>query len=168
PMSAAKLSTRRRLNRLLVLTAAGIATAAVHWGCAKTVAPEAPKERYHVIPPDAAMPVYLKGTIKDLTVSSNTNGFPVSSFGLVTGLRNTGDSTAPGVVREWMIKEMSRHKIGSPSAGFENISPDAMLADPHVAIVAVVANIPPGARKGESVDVVVQALQNNNTTSLAN
>src|SRR5438445_607164 len=36
------------------------------------------------------------------------------------------------------------------------------------AALAVVANIPPGGRKDDAVDVVVQALPNNNTSSLAN
>src|SRR5947209_854860 len=43
-----------------------------------------------------------------------------------------------------------------------------MLADPRVAIVGVVANIPPGARRGDRIDVAVQAMPGNNTTSLAN
>ena len=161
-------STRTNIARRLAMMAACAVGITVLTGCPKPVAPEAPKDRYHTIPADPAMPVFLKGTIKDLTVSANTTPFPVTSYGLVTGLRGTGDSTAPGTVRDWMLKEMSRHKVGSAAFGYEGITPEQMLADPHVAIVTVVANIPPGARKGEQTDAIVQALPNNNTSSLAN
>lgn len=162
------VSTAAKLVRRWAVSAACLAGLTALTGCPKPVAPEKPKDRYHAIPFDPAMPVFLKGTIKDLTVSANTNPFPVSSYGLVTGLRNTGDSTSSATVRDWMLKEMSRHKVGSAAFGYEGITPEQMLSDPHVAIVSVVANIPPGARKGEQTDAIVQALPNNATSSLAN
>jgi hypothetical protein len=167
-MTPRTTASLRTIRRMLGVSAVCFAALATLTGCPKPITPDVPKERWHPIPADPSMPVFLKGTIKDLTVSANTGTFPVSSYGLVTGLRGTGDSTAPAVVREWMIKEMARHKFGSPSGEYQAISPETMLADPHVAIVSVVANIPPGARKGDQCDVIVQALPNNNTTSLAN
>jgi hypothetical protein len=136
-------------------------------GC-KPVQPPPPQETYPPRPVPAGTPKFLEPTLYYLVEASNTGHFPVTSYGLVTGLRGTGDTTAPSIVREWMRKEMARHGIGSAQLGSETITPDQMLADPHVAIVAVVANIPPGARKGDAVDVIVQAIPNNNTTSLAN
>jgi hypothetical protein len=135
-------------------------------GC-KPVQPPPPQEIYHPIPVPAGTPKFLEPTLYALVEASNTGGFPLSSYGLVTGLRGTGDTTAPATVREWMRKEMARHGIGSASMGSQ-MSPDQMLADSRVAIVAVMANIPPGARKDDRIDVVVQALPNNNTTSLSN
>jgi flagellar basal body P-ring protein FlgI len=149
----------------LTLCAAGLLALT---GCPKPEAPPTPKSRHPTVGPDTTLPVYLKGTVKDLTLVANTGVFPVSSYGLVTGLRGTGDSTAPSLVREWMLKEMTRHGLGRSSLGFENLTPEQLLTDPHVAIVSVVANIPPGARKGDQVDVIVEALPNNSTSSLAN
>ncbi len=162
------LATASKIARPLAMAMACAMGLATLTGCPKPVAPDAPRERYRAIPADPAMPVFLKGTIKDLTVSANTTPFPVSSYGLVTGLRGTGDSTSSATVRDWMLKEMSRHKVGSAAFGYEGITPEQMLADPHVAIVSVVTNIPPGARKGDQADAIVQALPSNNTSSLAN
>src|SRR5260221_4489802 len=109
-------------------------------GCPKAVAPAKIEPRYVTLGPDTKMPAYLKGTIKELTIVQNTGTFPVSSWGLVTELRRTGDTTAPTVVREWMIKEMQRHGFGMASKGYANVTTEQMLNDQTVAIVAVVGN----------------------------
>jgi hypothetical protein len=138
-------------------------------GCEKyQTKPPTPAPKYRSIPNDPTLPVFLRGTIKDLTVTGNTGDFPVSSWGLVVGLRGTGDSTCPSLVREWMIKTMMVHYVGSHLIGDDTITPDRMLSDPRCAVVAVAAYIPPGARKGDYIDAVVQCMPGNNTTSLAN
>src|SRR5258706_15321000 len=150
---------------IAALCAGGIAALT---GCPKAVAPAKPMVNYQTIGADPNLPPYLKGTIKEITIVQNIGTFPVSSWGLVTELRRTGDTTAPTIVREWMIKEMQRHGFGMASKGYANVTTEQMLNDTTVAIAAVVANIPPGARKGDYVDVSVQAMPGNNTTSLAN
>jgi hypothetical protein len=138
-------------------------------GCEKyqTKAPT-PAPKYRSIPNDPKLPVFLRGTIKDLTVAGNTGDFPVSSWGLVVGLRNTGDCTCPSLIRQWMIKQMQVHYVGSHLMGDDKITPDQMLSDPRCAVVAVAAYIPPGARKDDYIDAVVQCMPGNNTTSLSN
>ncbi len=50
---------------------------------------------------------------------------------------------------------------------YQNVSPDQMLRDKRVAIVAVEGRLPVGARSGQSFDVTVRSLQHNSTKSLA-
>jgi flagellar basal body P-ring protein FlgI len=168
PTTAAR-TPRRFFSRPLVRGALCAAALLGLAGCSAYQAkPPAPMTKYQPHPSDPTLPVFLKGTIRDLAIVGNIGNFPVSSWGLVVGLRGTGDSTCPSVVHEWMVKEMQVHLVGSHQAGFDNISPDEMLSDPHVAVVGVIAYIPPGARKGDYIDAIVQAMPGNNTTSLAN
>jgi Flagellar P-ring protein len=168
PSLPGRRATMQTIKRWIVAAAACAFGMTTLTGCPKPVDPPKAAIRYPVHPPPANMPAFLKGTIHELTIEQNTGDFPVNSYGLVTGLRGTGDSTAPAIVRDWMIKEMQRHGVSSAALGYGKLSPEQMLSDPSVAIVQVVANIPPGARKGDYVDVIVQALPNNNTSSLAN
>src|SRR5947209_1456390 len=158
--------TKRWVKRSLMPLAAALLGVA---GCsAYKTAPPAPPIKYVSHPADPNLPVFLKGTIQDLTIVGNTGNFPVTNWGLVVGLRGTGDSTCPTLVRDWMLKEMRVHYLGSASGSYGHITPEDMLNDPKVAIVGVLANIPPGARRGDYVDVTIQAMPGNNTTSLAN
>lgn len=171
PTTAAR-PPRRFSSRSPVRTALFAAAVTAFLGLAGCSAyqnkPAAPPPKYHVQPSDPNLPVVLKGTIRDLATVSSTGNFPVSSWGLIVGLRGTGDSTCPSIVHEWMVKQMMTHMVGSHTAGYDHISPEQMLADPHVAVVGVVAYLPPGARKGDYVDAFVQVMPGNTTTSLAN
>ena len=67
---------------------ASVALLTVADGCSKYVnPPAAPAQRYHTIPGDPNMPVYMKGSIHDLAETDNTGVFPVSNWGLIAGLR---------------------------------------------------------------------------------
>jgi hypothetical protein len=136
-------------------------------GCNTKVTPKVPPSRYQTLGLKT-VPPYLKDTIFERTDVTNTNALPVNSYGLVVNLRHSGDSKAPPPVRDFIIKEMYRHGIDSPRMpGYENITPEAILADPRTAIVMVGGYIPAGARRGQRVDVFVQALPGSNTASLA-
>jgi hypothetical protein len=114
------------------------------------------------------MPPIFKDTVMERTDVTNTGPLPVTSYGLVVNLRQSGDSRAPQPVREWMIKEMYRHGLGSLRVpGYRDLTPERVLADQRNAIVMVGAYLPPGARHGQRVDVVVQALPGSETASLA-
>ena len=112
------------------------------------------------------VPPFMKGTIWEKVDVGNTEPFQVSGYGLVVNLDNSGDSTAPTAVTQYMIKQMYAHGYGSKlSAGWEKQSPERVLNDKRVAIVQVVGLLPPGIRADQSFDVVVQALPNPNQTS---
>ena len=154
------------LNRPLLTILA--LSAALAGGCAKNDPPPPPKSPYVDIGPRKGIPAYLKDTVYERGDVSNTGPMPVTSYGLVVNLRYSGDSKAPLPVREWMVKEMYRHGLGSlRSPGYENVTPERVLADKRNAIVQVGAYVPPGARKGQRVDVFVQALPGSETASLA-
>lgn len=119
--------------------------------------------------PAKEVPEFLRGTIWEQVDIGNAGPMLVSGYGLVVGLNGTGDTRAPNVVREYMIKQMQKHGFGSTMIpGYEKLTPEQVLNDPlkRVAIVRVEGLIPPGARKGQLFDVQVTALENSNTTSL--
>lgn len=113
------------------------------------------------------VPPYMRDTILERCDIGNIEPFPVSGFGLVSGLHNTGDSFAGTAVREYMIKQMVTHGFGSRMLGMERVQPETVLRDPSMAIVRVDGFIPPGARKHQRFDVFASALDGNNTSSLA-
>ena len=112
--------------------------------------------------------VFMHRTIWEKVDVGNTDPFQVSGYGLVVNLDNTGDSTAPVAVKEYMIKLMLKHGYGSKlNPLWQNQPPERVLRDKRVAIVQVVGMLPPGVRKGETFDAAVQALAKNQTSSLA-
>jgi len=135
-------------------------------GCAE--APHKAPPPIWVGRPEKKVPDFMRGTIFEKVDLENTDPYPVSSYGLVVNLANTGDSTAPTAVLEYMRKEMEKRGMGSkvvPNA--EYLTPDRVLHDKRVAIVQVTGLLPPGVRQGQMFDVYVSCLPNNRTTSLA-
>ena len=132
-----------------------------------------PKERkapvrYPTLGDKKGVPDFMKGTVWEGVELANDEPYAVSSYGLVGRLRNTGDSTAPGAVRQWMTKEMVKRGYGSQlNPNFRGVGPGDVLASPTHAIVEVHALIPPGARKGDWIDAYVRCLPRNRTTSLS-
>jgi hypothetical protein len=156
------LAARRLLATALV---AGLA------GCTapKAVTPKL-LPKYSVLPPIPNLPDVFKNTVLEKAESQNLGPMLVSNYSLVVNLDDTGDSTAPTPVREYIIKEMAKRGFGSQNTpGMEGLSPERVLNDKRVAIVRVDGYIPVGARKGQAFDVQVSALNtgNNTTTSLA-
>lgn len=136
-------------------------------GCEKTPPPPPKQNPY----PDLGLkplPAILKNTVMERTDLANADPLAVTSYGLVVNLRYSGDSRAPQPVREWMIKEMYRHGMGNLRIpGYRDMTPERVLSDKRTAITMVGAYLPPGARKEQRVDVIVQALPGSDTASLA-
>jgi hypothetical protein len=118
-------------------------------------------------PPE--IPEWLVGSIMQEVDLAGVQPSRVSNYGLVVLKRPTGDATkVPNPVREYMLREMTkRGSAARTSRGFEYASPETVLRDPRVAIVRVDAFIPPGATRGQRIDVQVSALEDSDTTSLA-
>ena len=96
-------------------------------------------------------------TVGDISTIGNAAAIPVSGVGLVVGLDGTGGSAPPGMYRD-ILKDYLQKK------GFENVRD--ILESPNHAMVMVTALIPPGARKGEMVDVQVTLPEGSKTRSL--
>ena len=115
------------------------------------------------------LPAYLRGTIYERTDVTNIDPFPLTGYGVVVNLQGTGDnSNLPTPVRDAIVKRMSLAGFGQHEyAQVTGIQPEAMLDDPRVAVVQVIGMLPVGARAGQRFDVMVRAMPNSNTTSLA-
>lgn len=156
-------------NPLLALSAMGVAFL-ISAGCGiRDTPPKAALPSKYVPMPKREAPDWLKGSIYEQVDVTTTEPFRVSNFGLVVLKHPTGDAqSVPNLVREYMQREMQKRQFGSKNApGYERMTPDVVLRDPHYAIVRVDAFIPPGAALGQRVDVQVSALDDTNTTSLA-
>lgn len=115
-----------------------------------------------------AVPEYLKGTLLEGTDVLDAQPFPVSGFGLVANLDNTGGGPYPNRLRDYMIRTMVNRGIGRPTMPeFRHLLPEDMLASRRFSIVEVIGMIPPGARKDQEMDLLVRALPNSDTSSLA-
>jgi len=131
----------------------------------KKAAPLPP--RYPTLPARENVPAFMKGTIYELADVTNKEPYPVSGYGLVVGLANTGDNTGTSLaVRNFIIDEMVRHGFGFQDEGLRNLKPEVMVRDPRTAIVEVYGYLPPGGRAGQRIDVLVRAAEGSQTKSL--
>ncbi|MEO6434937.1 MAG: flagellar basal body P-ring protein FlgI [Tepidisphaeraceae bacterium] len=166
-------TTRARFDRpiriLLAACAALALGAGLMQGCSNKKK-DGPRvklpDRYTTLPP-RKVPAFLKDTILEKCDLINTEPFLVSGYSVVVNLDNTGDGDAPNRVRDYIVKEMFKHKWGSALSGINMPAPEQALRDPRVAIVQVDGYLPPGIRQGQPFDIQVSALPESNTTSLA-
>ncbi|HEY1686244.1 MAG TPA: flagellar basal body P-ring protein FlgI [Tepidisphaeraceae bacterium] len=137
-------------------------------GCKPSPPPPRPVARYQRMPL-RHVPPYFDRTIIQQADLVETVPLNVSSYGLVSHLRSTGDSTAPTSVRTWMLNQMAKRGFGQHETEYPDavIQPEEVLKDPHFAIVRVDGYLAPGARKGQTFDVYVSALPEGHTSSLA-
>jgi hypothetical protein len=99
-------------------------------------------------------------TVGSKTTIGNTESILVSGVGLVYGLPGTGSSAPPGGWR--LMLEDSLKKM----PGMTNIK--QLLDDPGktTSLVLVTALVPPGARKGDLIDLQITLPDESKTTSL--
>lgn len=86
--------------------------------------------------------------IKDLASILGARDNQVMGFGLVVGLKNTGDSQATGFTKQAIANLLS--KMG--------VTPQIDFKSRNVAAVMVTANLPPFAKSGQKIDVTVSSM----------
>ena len=77
---------------------------------------------------------------------------------LVTGLPGTGSDPPPGTQRAMLMSDMQARNV---------VEPNKLLASTSTSLVWVHGYLPPGVRKGDRFDVMVEVPADNDTTSLA-
>ncbi len=158
---------RQLCPRSLLLMISTFAFVMAGGGCGSQ-APVKNTPRYATLERKTGVPAYMRGTIWELTDPDSIDPFVVTSYGLVVNLRNTGDTSAPTAVHDWIVKQMQVHGWASGGGGaFKKVNTEQVLADPRVGIVLVGGNLQPGARKGQRFDIQVNVMPGNNTRSLA-
>jgi hypothetical protein len=96
-------------------------------------------------------------TIGDVTQVANAEPITVSGVGLVAGLDGTGGGAPPGGYRSLLEDQLRKQ-------GVENVK--EVLASPTTSLVLVSAQIPPGARKGDLLDLEITVPRESRTKSL--
>lgn len=109
---------------------------------------------------------YLRGTVGSYGGFVNNRPRYVGGYGMVVDLNATGSSEVPGFLRDWMINEMRRNRLGSVEFGTERFGPERVMADLGSSVVAVEGLIPPGAARGSKFDLLV-TMVDQTSTSLA-
>ena len=79
--------------------------------------------RYTALP-QKKVPEVFKDTVYEKCDLINTEPFLVSGYGFVSNLNGTGDTTAPNAVREYMVKEMIKHKWDSSLISLRTPTPE--------------------------------------------
>jgi hypothetical protein len=95
--------------------------------------------------------------VGDFTAPYGTNFVQVQSAVLITALANTGSDPPPGTQRSQVLADMQAHNV---------VDPNKVLASPTTSIAWATAYLPPGVRKGDTVDVEVRVPGQSETTSL--
>jgi hypothetical protein len=165
-----RLARLFRADRVRLFAIGALASAAMIAATGCSQKPEKPpvvEPAIKALPPKPVAD-WLKGSIYEQVELLGIEPLRVSNYGVVVNLRGTGDSTASNSVRDYVVREMTRRGVGNPNNDeFRRVSPTDLLNDPRVAIVRVDTLVPPGAYQGQRTDVVVTALEENNTTSLS-
>lgn len=81
----------------------------------------------------------------------------VEGVGLVVGLNGTGSDPESGPYREYLLDQMRKAGVDSPSK---------ILASPNTSLVLVKASIPAGISPNDPLDVRIELTPNSGTTSL--
>ncbi len=95
--------------------------------------------------------------IREATVSFGLRPIQVDGVGAVNGLAGTGGPADPSVFRDQLLEEMKRHDVADPNH---------FLEMEETALVRVRATIPPGARRGDPIDVRVFAPKESRASDL--
>ncbi|VTS01977.1 flagellar p-ring protein : Flagellar P-ring protein FlgI OS=uncultured planctomycete GN=HGMM_F16E03C17 PE=4 SV=1: FlgI: HEAT_2 [Gemmata massiliana] len=100
-------------------------------------------------------------TVGSKTTVGNTESLEVSGVGLIFNLPGTGSSATPGVWRTMLEDNLRKRRD-------QTLNVKQLLDSPTrtTSLVIVSALIPPGARKGELIDVQVTLPSDSKTTSL--
>ncbi|MBY0523573.1 MAG: flagellar basal body P-ring protein FlgI [Gemmataceae bacterium] len=136
------------MNRGLALLAAALFALG---GCAQTAT------RFQAEEEKEKDPVTEVKTIGDFTSVANADPVSIGGVGLVVGLSGTGGGAPPGNYRTMLEEDLRKRNI-------ENIK--ELLNSPDTALVLVSAQIPPGARKGDPLDLEVTLPPQSKVTSL--
>jgi hypothetical protein len=96
-------------------------------------------------------------TVGDLTAVGNAAPIPLIGVGIVTGLPGTGGGVPPGAERAQLENELRKLEVS-------NIN--ELFTSKTTSLVRVAATIPPGAKKGEMVDVFITVPEYCKTSSL--
>jgi len=96
-------------------------------------------------------------TVGEFCTVGNADPLPLGGIGLVVGLEGTGGEPANDANRTMLEDDLRKH-------GVRNIK--EMLASNNVALVLVSAAVPPGARKGDPMDIEVKLPPRSKATSL--
>lgn len=121
-------------------------------------------------------PEVLRGSVRSLTRIRHYEPLLVSGYGIVVGLDGTGSSEIPSFLEQHMTNYARQMGVGDATLEqqmpeeyrrFTRMSPRELLQRQDTAIVAVEGLVPPGAVQGSQFDVVVSALEQTQTTSLA-
>ncbi len=98
-----------------------------------------------------ALPVSAQVRIKDIVTVEGVRSNQLVGYGLVVGLNGTGDSLRNAPFTERAIKGMLER------LGIGNLTED-QIRTANTAAVMVTASLPPFARMGSTIDVVVSSL----------
>jgi len=96
-------------------------------------------------------------TVGEVTEIANVGQWQVSGVGLVTGLAGTGDAPK-GVFRTELEQQLGKQSVNNVKA---------VLNDPNNALVLVTGFIPPGASKGDPLDIEITLPEGSKCSSLA-
>jgi flagellar basal body P-ring protein FlgI len=100
---------------------------------------------------------YEVKTVGDMIDFGDTEPLPVVGVGLVVGLAGTGGNPPPGDARDQLIKQLQQEGVKNTRE---------LLASPETSLVLVSAQIPPGARKDDPLDLEITLPEGSHTTSL--
>jgi flagellar basal body P-ring protein FlgI len=95
--------------------------------------------------------------VEDYAVPWNTSDLKVEGVGLITQLDGTGSDPPQSKLRDQLLKEMLTHDVKEPNR---------ILESGNTSLVMVRGVIPPGANKGDVVDIEVRVPPRSATTSL--
>ncbi len=123
-----KIEIRTKLNYLMVITLLGFGILSFGFS-AEAVAPTV--------------------RIKDIASVLEARDNQLMGFGLVVGLRNTGDRSSTGFTQQALTNLLSRMGVVPQSVDFKSR---------NVAAVMVTAKLPPFMRPGQEIDVTVSSL----------
>jgi hypothetical protein len=107
--------------------------------------------------PDAKFDLKEVLTVGDVTDVANASPLQVSGVGLVVGLDGTGGSAPPSEFRTLLEQQLLKQGVRDVKR---------VLESPENAMVLVTAIIPPGARKGDPLDLQVTLPAGSKVTSL--
>ena len=99
----------------------------------------------------------LPELIRDATAPHGMQPVQVEGVGLVNALPGTGGAPDPSRFRDELLDEIKRHDVSNPNRYLESS---------ETALVRVRATIPPGARRGDPIDVRVLAPKISRATNL--